>query len=33
MQLACALEAGAHALVTHDRNFRAVKDLPVLTGD
>jgi predicted nucleic acid-binding protein len=33
IQLATALEIGAHALVTHDRDFSRVKDLPVLMGD
>ncbi len=32
MQLACALEAGALAFVTHDRNFAGVDVLQVMTG-
>lgn len=32
IQLAAALEVGATAFVTHDRDFSAVKALPVLTG-
>jgi predicted nucleic acid-binding protein len=33
IQLAAALEIGAQALVTHDRDFSRVKDLPVMMGD
>jgi len=33
IQLATALEIGAVALVTHDRDFSRVKDLPVMMGD
>jgi predicted nucleic acid-binding protein len=33
LQLAAALEVGAHALVTHDRDFAAVDGLQVLTGE
>jgi predicted nucleic acid-binding protein len=33
LQLAAALEIGAHALVTHDRDFAAVDGLQVLTGE
>ncbi|HMO48458.1 MAG TPA: type II toxin-antitoxin system VapC family toxin [Rubrivivax sp.] len=33
LQLAAALEIGAHALVTHDRDFSAVDALQVLTGE
>lgn len=33
IQLATALEIGAHALVTHDRDFSRVRDLPVLMAD
>ncbi len=33
VQLASALEIGAAALVTHDRNFSSVQGLPVLTGE
>jgi predicted nucleic acid-binding protein len=33
LQLAAALEAGATAFVTHDRDFSAVTALPILTGD
>jgi predicted nucleic acid-binding protein len=32
LQLATAVETGAAALVTHDRDFSAVTDLPILTG-
>lgn len=32
IQLASALDIGADALVTHDRDFSRVKDLPVLMG-
>ncbi len=32
VQLASALEIGAAALVTHDRDFSAVQGLPVLAG-
>ena len=32
VQLASALEIGASALVTHDRDFSAVQGLPVLMG-
>lgn len=32
LQLACALESGAAALVTHDRDFRRVTALPILDG-
>lgn len=32
LQLATALEIGADALVTHDRDFSAVQGLQVLTG-
>lgn len=32
LQLATALEAGANAFVTHDRDFSGVTALPVLTG-
>ena len=32
LQLATALEAGASAFVTHDRDFSGVTALPVLTG-
>lgn len=32
VQLASALEIGAAALVTHDRDFSAVQGLPVLMG-
>jgi predicted nucleic acid-binding protein len=32
-QLAIALEMGAAALVTHDRDFSAVKGLPILYGE
>ncbi|MDP2024174.1 MAG: PIN domain-containing protein, partial [Hydrogenophaga sp.] len=32
LQLATALEAGASAFVTHDRDFSGVSALPVLTG-
>ena len=32
VQLASALEVGASALVTHDRDFSRVDGLPVLTG-
>jgi predicted nucleic acid-binding protein len=30
LQLAVALEEGCHALVTHDRDFRAVSDIVIL---
>jgi predicted nucleic acid-binding protein len=30
MQLAAALEAGCHALVTHDRDFASVTDMPII---
>jgi predicted nucleic acid-binding protein len=30
LQLAVALHEGCHALVTHDRDFRSVADLPIL---
>ena len=33
MQLATALQMGAAALVTHDRDFSAVQGLPVLMGE
>lgn len=33
IQLATALDIGAQALVTHDRDFSRVKELPVVTGD
>ena len=33
VQLASALDIGAAALVTHDRNFSSVQGLPVLTGE
>lgn len=33
MQLAAALDIGAHALVTHDRDFSRVRDLQVLMSD
>lgn len=32
IQLATALKSGSAALVTHDRDFRSVHDLPILTG-
>ncbi|MFM7571193.1 MAG: type II toxin-antitoxin system VapC family toxin [Betaproteobacteria bacterium] len=32
LQLACALETGAAALVTHDRDFNRVTALPILGG-
>jgi predicted nucleic acid-binding protein len=32
LQLACALEIGAAALVTHDRDFNRVTALPILGG-
>jgi len=32
VQLASALDIGAAALVTHDRDFSAVKDLPIVAG-
>jgi predicted nucleic acid-binding protein len=32
IQLASALDIGADAMVTHDRDFSRVKDLPVLMG-
>ena len=32
-QLASALEVGAAALVTHDRDFSAVQGIPILYGD
>ena len=32
-QLACALAAGAHAMVTHDRDYAAVKGLVILSGE
>jgi len=32
-QLATALEAGCAALVTHDRDFRSVSDIPILGID
>ena len=32
-QLATALDMGAAALVTHDRDFSAVRGLPILYGD
>jgi predicted nucleic acid-binding protein len=32
IQLATALEIGANALVTHDRDFSKVRGLQVLTG-
>lgn len=32
IQLATALQSGSAALVTHDRDFRSVRDLPILTG-
>jgi predicted nucleic acid-binding protein len=32
VQLASALQIGAAALVTHDRDFSAVQGLPVLMG-
>lgn len=32
LQLAAALEGGAHAFVTHDRDFAAVDAIAVLTG-
>jgi predicted nucleic acid-binding protein len=32
LQLACALETGAAALITHDRDFKRVTALPVLDG-
>ena len=31
-QLACALDIGAAALVTHDRDFSAVQGLPIVYG-
>lgn len=31
LQLAAALDVGAAALVTHDRDFARVKGLPILT--
>lgn len=31
IQLATAIDAGAHALVTHDRDFAAVTELPVIS--
>jgi predicted nucleic acid-binding protein len=33
VQLASALDIGAAALVTHDRDFSAVQGLPVLMGE
>ena len=33
VQLASALDIGAAALVTHDRDFSSVQGLPVLTGE
>jgi predicted nucleic acid-binding protein len=30
LQLATALHEGCHALLTHDRDFRSVSDLPIL---
>lgn len=33
VQLATAIDLGAAALVTHDRDFAAVRGLPVLYGD
>lgn len=33
IQLATALETGARALVTHDRDFSRIKELPVMMGD
>ncbi len=33
VQMASALDIGAAALVTHDRDFSAVQDLPVLMGN
>lgn len=33
VQLASALQIGAAALVTHDRDFSAVQGLPVLMGE
>jgi len=32
LQLAAALDIGASALVTHDRDFAKVQGLPILTG-
>jgi predicted nucleic acid-binding protein len=32
IQLATALLSGSAALVTHDRDFRDVRDIPILTG-
>jgi predicted nucleic acid-binding protein len=32
-QLACALAAGAQAMVTHDRDYAAVKGLAILSGE
>lgn len=32
LQLAVAVHEGCFALVTHDRDFRSVTDLPVITG-
>lgn len=31
-QLAAAIHEGCHALVTHDRDFSSVKDVPILSG-
>jgi predicted nucleic acid-binding protein len=33
IQLASALDIGAAALVTHDRDFSQVSGMPILTGD
>ncbi len=32
IQLATAIDAGAHALITHDRDFSAISELPVISG-
>jgi predicted nucleic acid-binding protein len=32
VQLACALETGAQAMVTHDRDFDGVEGLTILQG-
>lgn len=33
LQLATAIRSGSSALVTHDRDFRRVREIPILTGD
>jgi hypothetical protein len=33
LQLAVAVHEGCHALLTHDRDFRGITDLPILGAD